>query len=303
MPISRTRRTPSGLGLATEAHRTTAWRILRRLSSRPPARTCKGSIRDLTLVSRAKDEAEDSGDLALSRLAIDALRDIRWSISRSCLEKDARPVELDGFFSRPNPRLNARLNADLNRLETMKTRGYKSGKRAWIDVLPAGGPRMRVTHEVLEGTWKKAKTPAERRKRARGRRSMQNAFAHQHYMLAAEAEAELQENLAQQEEARLAGHFRKLRSLEKKYAALVEQQRIESAATLEPRRREMGLEGLGSSFALMWAAAGAVALVVLSDAQRSGVRIERAPLDPAREAIFQDLNRARRAQGLPPLSR
>lgn len=214
MPISRARRTPrSGLGLATEEHRTTAWRILRRLNSRPPARTCKGAIRDLTLVSRAKDEAEDSGDLALSRLAIDALRDIRRSISRSCLEKDARPVELDGLFPRLNPRLNARLNADLNRLETMKTRGYKSGKRSWIDVLPAGGPRMRVTHEVLDG-----------------------------------------------------------------------------------------LEGLGSSFALMWAAAGAVALVVLSDAQRQGVRTER-PFDPAREAVFQDLNRARKAQGLPPLSR
>jgi hypothetical protein len=53
----------------------------------------------------------------------------------------------------------------------------------------------------------------------------------------------------------------------------------------------------------MWAAAGAVALIVLSDSQKAGASsrpYDNAP-DPAAMLIRADLNRARAAQGLPPL--
>lgn len=39
----------------------------------------------------------------------------------------------------------------LARAEPMLVRGFKEGRKAWIDVYPAGGKRMRVTHEVLDG--------------------------------------------------------------------------------------------------------------------------------------------------------
>jgi hypothetical protein len=35
--------------------------------------------------------------------------------------------------------------------EALETRGFKQGRRSWIDVKPRRGPRMRITHEVLEG--------------------------------------------------------------------------------------------------------------------------------------------------------
>jgi hypothetical protein len=53
----------------------------------------------------------------------------------------------------------------------------------------------------------------------------------------------------------------------------------------------------------MWAAAGAVALFVLSDAQKAGAAQLPVIADPAAQIILQDLNRARAAQGLPPLTR
>lgn len=55
----------------------------------------------------------------------------------------------------------------LARAEPMLVRGFREGRKTWIDVYPAGGKRMRVTHEVLEGLHASAPPPipaAARRK-------------------------------------------------------------------------------------------------------------------------------------------
>ncbi len=119
----------------------------------------------------------------------------------------------------------------LDRAEMLNTRGFKEGNRSWIDVMPPGGPRMRVTHEVL-GSIPPPVPPAARRKCiawryvGTGRRCA--LFADETGFRTAKPPA------------------------------------------IKPSRPLLfgpldGFAGVGSSLALAWTVAGGVALVVLSD--------------------------------------
>lgn len=382
MPISRNKRKArNGLGLAPEAHRSNAWKILRRLHQRTAPRTCKDAIRDLSLATRAKDEADDGGDFELSRVANDAMKDIKKSISRSCRERDTSSFELEG----------------LSRAEMMNTRGFKDGRKSWIDVMPAGGPKMRVTHEILEGLGAITHEERKARRRLRAARAREkkppkidkrhpspgfvvrdllsdkelqaaykrvraatrNAEALRKYLedrrfglgetSAPRSQSELERiyrevQKALKSEKELVAYLeskqtdptqfrrrflegfeaakkyrkpdtripkRRQRQLDRASAAIYKRLEREwnegpSWAEKEPPKFDPnlnGFEGVGSSFALMWAAAGAVALFVLSDAQKAGAAQLPVIADPAAQIILQDLNRARAAQGLPPLTR
>jgi hypothetical protein len=332
----------------------------------------------------------------------------------------------------------------LSRAEMMNTRGFKDGRKSWIDVMPAGGPKMRVTHEILEGlgelrgeelakrqkatreararylrekrrdidsniaknleaqerarsagktaqltlllktyedllarkaaglrglgdikrkklskaeierrqrqldrdsaaiykrldrewnegpSWAEKEPPkkkfdpnlnglegfgaisrAEKAARARAAKAKAKEEARASDPLAPTAEYSrlssrreqyrprydidslIRFNLYAQDSARETGRFDKLSDLTRQYEKLL----AKKAAGLG------SLEGIGSSFALMWAAAGAVALLVLSDSQKAGASSRPYAPDPAAQIILQDLNRARAAQGLPPLTR
>lgn len=39
--------------------------------------------------------------------------------------------------------------SNLGRVRLLPVQGYRDGNKAWIDVFPPEGPRMRITHEVL----------------------------------------------------------------------------------------------------------------------------------------------------------
>jgi hypothetical protein len=300
------RRGLGALELRPSQHHELAHNILRNLHIRPAQLTCKNSIRDLTLATRAKDAAEDSGDVDLSLVATETLKDIKKAVARNCRERDQRVFALDG---------------GLGGAEMMNTRGFKDGKRSWIDVLPAGGPRMRVTHEVLDGLRtkkdrhaiefsqkQKPRTMRELRaalravKRVKDRESLRQYLRERGYGF---EEVKTKGKRSDEELERIYRETKEAAKSAKKLRAY-----LETKGGLDPRRfldglnsgldgthADNGLSGLGSSLALMWAAAGAVALIALSDAQKPSP----AAADPARELIRQDLNRARAAQGLPPL--
>jgi len=39
----------------------------------------------------------------------------------------------------------------LGKAERMKAEAWKDGRKSWVDITPAGGPRMRVTHQIFAG--------------------------------------------------------------------------------------------------------------------------------------------------------
>jgi hypothetical protein len=205
---------------------------------------CKSAIRRLVLASMAQQAAASAGpegrDPYADRLRIQAesLRvDAGQRVAMGCLQRTregAAPLE------------------GLGRAEYMLTRGFKDGNKSWIDVMPARGPKMRVTHEILEGMlgeteadWVSRRTCIAWRYDAAGKR----------------------------------------------------------VCAIRGNNALKGLDGVGSSLALMWTAAGAVALFVLSDAQKKAAAQSMRVQDPAARVILDDLNRARAAQGLRPIVR
>lgn len=253
-------------------------------------------------------------------------------LSEHCREKDCKNLRwmgegMNGF----------------ERAEMLNTRGFKEGKRSWIDVMPKGGPRMRVTHEILEGLealTKEEKNARRRAKRAAGGRRPSAKTRQKVVHRSTRSDKELEEAYARVIKASKSkralraylkdhrfgmnispladfGETKPPRSdeeLERIYRAVKKAAKSprELVAYLESKQIDPalfrsqffdGLEGIGSSLALMWAAAGAAALLVLSNAQKAGALSrpsDNAP-DPAAMIIRADLNRARAAQGLPPL--
>mgnify|MGYP001459812358 CR=1 FL=1 len=241
--------------------------------------TCLYAIRAREVAEVALYAAKESGNKALLRSLKSMNNSIRDAIEERCRESvDGRPVPLSRDYSLEMEDEEAAEAArkktwalnGLEKAEYMLTRGFKEGRKSWIDVMPAGGPRMRVTHEVLESLGALTKEQKNKRHRANyTARRDRKASQEEHW-----------QTLAQKDNWK---HER--RSIDKN-----------DAESWDPRS---DFEGLGSSLALMWAAAGAVALIVLSDAQKAGASQSSAAPDPAAMIIRADLNRARAAQGLP----
>lgn len=290
---ARRQRGLRGLELPPDGHRQDALVMFQYLIRKPIPNTCQSSVKILALAVKAEAAAENTRDPQLKRVALETLKRAKSNITRTCRERNSQVFELAG----------------LSRAEMMNTRGFKDGRKSWIDVMPAGGPKMRVTHEILEGFG--AISRAEKTARARAAKAKAKEEARASDPLAPTAEYSrlssrreqyrprydidslIRFNLYAQDSARETGRFDKLSDLTRQYEKL-----------LAKKAADLGsLEGVGSSFALMWAAAGAVALLVLSDSQKAGASSRPYAPDPAALIILQDLNRARATQGLPPLTR
>lgn len=73
----------------------------------------------------------------------------RDAVSEERLERGNRAV-LGPFLYNLGHRLRgSRGLSELERVRLLPVQGYRDGNKAWIDVFPPGGPRMRITHEVL----------------------------------------------------------------------------------------------------------------------------------------------------------
>lgn len=220
-------------------------------------------------------------------------------------------MPISSRLSRTRQKRNASL-AEFHRAEMMNTRGFKDGKKAWIDVMPMGGRKMRVTHEFLDGL---SGTPEDHLQ------TLALLFkVHEKAKEALPVDCESAMTLMHNAGAigahlnELTGNVSKNTWDNAKNAHSAVMLEIRQLAAMRCQNKKKGatsrmnglsalerFHGFGSSFALFWAAAGATALVVLSNAQNAAKAQPESPRDPARELILKDLNRARVTQGLAPL--
>jgi hypothetical protein len=254
----------SGLGSSEKDHEFRMGAELRKIQFSPAPSDCFSSIRQALLLKSARCEAQSAGtdnDGTFVRMMLDSwAQDTAEALNTHCPE------------SKKGPALKASDLNGLEKAEYMLTRGFKDGKKSWIDVMPTHGPKMRVTHEILEGLGD----------------SEQRGPQYAAWNKLKELEAKRDRDRWVAERTCVAWRYD---AHGKRFCA------IRGSDALK------GLDGVGSSLALMWTAAGAVALIMLSDAQKNAAAPSMSVQDPAARVILDDLNRARAAQGLRPIVR
>ena len=163
---------------------------------------------------------------------------------------------------------NGSTGTALERTEFLHTRGFKDGKRSWIDVMPGGGPKMRITHEILEGlSSTPPPAPSARRKCIAWR---------------------------------YVGSSRRCAIFADETGFRTAKAPLFKPAGMTATSPFGDLGSVGTAGSLFMLAAGGTALVFLVATikeKRPG-----AVLTPAQQNTLNSLNRARLVQGLPPLS-